>query len=249
MKSRNQPIGQLARVSTLGGLLGIKTGPLLQRLAPLAAACDEHLAVTATHAFDALTITTRTDRALAREVCGAWIDELAGDELELAVDADTITAWSDEAALPASAPPQVHGDELALLGFDGAAWTYVLERGNAGEAATDATVARIDALAAELGVTESQRRVAANLHRSFARDLPNRLWVRARAGSLEPIVGVVWDRVEWTPLQSMLKGFYPGGQGVEKISRLSRANDAEHATVELVLGPTDPPAVRFTFAP
>ena len=64
---------------------------------------------------------------------------------------------------------------------------------------------------------------------------------------LEPTLALAWDRVEWTPLQSMLRGFYPRGQGVERVARLSRAIDADTATVELVLGPSDPPGVRFTF--
>jgi hypothetical protein len=77
--------------------------------------------------------------------------------------------------------------------------------------------------------------------------MPSRILLRAQNGTLAPMVGVSWDRVEWTPIQSMLKGFYPNGGGVEKIARLSRSSDADHATVDLLLGPTDPPALRFSF--
>ena len=45
----------------------------------------------------------------------------------------------------------------------------------------------------------------------------------------------------------MLGGFYPRGDGVDKIGRLARAIDADSATVELVLGSKDPPGVRFAF--
>jgi hypothetical protein len=245
VKRGKQHEGQLARLTTLGGLLGIKTSTLMPRLAPLSAACDEKLVVTVPHGFDALAVTTRVDRAIASSLC-PWLEPLAGDELDLAVDATSITAWSDEAALPAGAPSDVTADDLVALGFDGAAWTYTLEQTNAGDA-LDATLARIDHLAAQLGVTVAQRRIAAELHRSLAREMPSRLSLRATDGVLEAMLTLAWDRVEWTPLQSMLRGFYPRGGGVDKIARLSRANDAEHATVELVLGPTDPPGVRFSF--
>lgn len=245
VKRGKQHEGQLARLTTLGGLLGIKTVALLPRLAPLSAACDEKLVVTVPHGFDSLAVTTRVDRALASSLC-PWLDALAGDELDLVVDASSITAWSDEAALPADAPAPASAlaDDLHALGFDGASWTFTFEQ--AGDA-LDATLARIAQLAADLGITDAQRRIAAELHRSLAREAPTRLSLRATGGTLEPMLAIAWDRVEWTPLQSMLRGFYPRGGGVEKIARLSRAHDNEHATVELVLGPTDPPGIRFSF--
>ena len=248
MKTK-QPEGQLARVSTLGGLLGIKTGPLLPRLAPIASACDDKLLVTVDHGFDALTVTTTVARDAALAMCGAWLDALPGDTIDLAVGATTLAAFSDEAALPSAVPALVHsiGADLATLGFDGTAWTYVMDQANATDDDVAATIARFDRAAAQLGVTTAQREIAATLHRSLARTMTTRTWLRTREGALEPRVGIVWDEVEWTPLQSMLKGFYPKGGGVEKIARLSRAIDAEHATVELILGPTDPPALRFTF--
>jgi hypothetical protein len=177
-----------------------------------------------------------------------WLDALAGDELDLAIDATSVIAWSDEAALPASTPANVQllVDDLDALGFDGTAWTYRFELENAGDC-LDGTLAYIDDFAAELGVTEPQRRIAAELHRSLERGRPNWISLRAREGALDPMVGVIWDRVEWGMIQTMLKGFYPQGGGVEKIARLSRSIDDNHAFVELVLGPTDPPALRFAF--
>lgn len=237
----------LPRLTTLGGLLGIKTAPLVARLAPVTAALDEKMTVTVPHGFDALTVTTRVQRDLAASLC-PWLDALAGDELDLAIDATSITAWSDEAALPAGAPAAVyaHADDLDAIGFDGTLWTYRLELENADDA-VNGTLAVIDELAATLGVTGPQRRIAAELHRSLERGRPSWITLRANAGALAPMVGVAWDQVEWTPIQSMLKGFYPSGGGVDKIARLSRSSDAERATVELVLGPTDPPALRFSF--
>ena len=73
-----------------------------------------------------------------------------------------------------------------------------------------------------------------------------RAWVRARGDAVDPHLGLVWDRVEWLPLQHMLSGFYPTLDAVTKISRLSRALEVDHATVELVLGPTDPPGLRLS---
>jgi hypothetical protein len=242
VKRGKQHEGQLARLSTLGGLLGIKTASILPRLAPVSAACDEHMRVTVPHGFDAITITTRVSRDLARSLC-PWVDALPGDTL-----ASTMTAWSEEAALPADAPDAVRAlaEDLDALGFDGSVWTYTLEQDTDGDA-LDHALARIDELCAARGVTGPQRRIAAELHRSLARGMTTRLSLRARGGVLDPVVIIAWDRVEWTPIQSMLRGFYPSGGGVDKIARLSRSSDAEVATVELVLGPADPPGVRFTF--
>ncbi|MFN0247095.1 MAG: hypothetical protein ACKV2T_09305 [Kofleriaceae bacterium] len=246
MKRGKQHEGQLARLTTLGGLLGIKTAPLVPRLAPVSAACDEHMRITVTHAFDAILVTTRVTRDLAAPLC-RWLDALAGDTLELAIDATSITAWSDEAAVPADAPsPAVAlADDLSALGFDGETWTFVFEQDN-GEG-LETTLARIDELATARTVTPPQRRIAAELHRSLARGMTSRLSLRSRDGALEPALTLAWDRVEWAPIQSMLRGFHPSGGGVDKIARLSRSSDTEHATVELVLGPVDPPGMRFTF--
>ncbi|MGE0401746.1 MAG: hypothetical protein AB7T06_33905 [Kofleriaceae bacterium] len=237
----------LPRLTTLGGLLGIKTAPVLPRLAPLASAFEETMRVTVPHAFDAVAVTARTTREIAATMC-PWLPALPGDELALEVDAISVTAWSDEAALPGDAPHPLplHADDFALLGFDGAAWTYTLELENAADT-VNGTLALLEELAVLAGVTEAQRRIAAELHAALERGRPSRLSVRARDGALDPRLGVAWDRVEWGMIQSMLKGFHPAGGGVEKIARLSRTVDADHATVELVLGPVDPPAMRITF--
>lgn len=239
----------LGRVSTLGGLLGIKTGPLLARLAPIASECREGLIATIPHSFDALAVRVAVDRETARSICGSWLDALPGDRLTLEIDATTVTAYSDEAALPPDAPAVVQllgADQLAELSSDGTAWTYVIAQPNEDDAACEATVARVDQVAAALGVTDPQRRIAASLHRSLARGMTTRAWVRARAGTVDPQLGIAWDRVEWLPIQHMLSGFYPSSGAVAKIDRLSRALEVDHATVELVLGPSDPPAVRFS---
>lgn len=238
----------LGRISTLGGLLGIKTGPLLARLAPIVGELGEDLVATIPHSFDALSVTVHVGRDTARSICGAWLDALPGDRLALELDATTATAHSDEAALPPDAPAlvqQLGADELAAVGWDGATWTYVIGQPNPDDAGAEATIARIEQVAEALGVTEPQRRIAATLHRSLARGMVTRAWVRARAGTVAPLLGLVWDRVEWLPIQHMLSGFYPNLGGAAKIDRLSRALEVDHATVELVLGPTDPPALRF----
>lgn len=229
----------LPRLTTLGGLLGIKTAPLIQRLAPLADALRDTIHVTIPHGFDAVTVTARASRELARTMC-PWLDALVGDELDLAIDATSITAWSDEAALPTDAPSPLplHAARVELVGFDGHVWTYTFE-------GTRELPALMDELAVLAGVTDPQRRIAAELHRSLERDV--RVSVRARDGALDPAVLVAWDRVEWAPIQSMLRGFYPRGGGVDKIARLARAIDADSATVELILGPTDPPGLTFSF--
>jgi len=237
----------LGRVSQLGGLLGIKTGPLLARLAPVASECSEDLVAIIPHGFDALSVTVNIGRETARSIGGAWLDALPGDRIALELDAMTASAQSDEAALPPDAPALARqlGDELAALGWDGAAWTYVMAQPNPDDAASEATIARIEQVATALGVTEPQRRIAATLHRSLARGMDTRAWVRTRAGTVEPQLGIAWDRVEWLPIKHMVTGFYPALGAAPKIDRLSRAMEVDHATVELVLGPSDPPAMRI----
>lgn len=232
----------------IGSLLGIKTSTLMPRLAPLADALARDLVISVPHGFDSLAVSTRVDRATALAVCGAWIEDLAGDELEVELSATTTSARSDEAALPPGMPAFL-GElgELAAVGWDGAMWTCVIEHGNADDAARDATAAWIDRVAQSLDVTASQREVVRGLHRSLARGKPSRAALRAKGTAVETSLAIAWDRVEWQPIQSMLGGFYPRGQGAEKILRLSRAIDVDTATVELVLGPSDPPGVRFAF--
>jgi len=239
----------LGRISTLGGLLGIKTGPLLARLAPIVGELREDLVATIPHSFDALSITVHVGRESARSLCGGWLDALPGDRLALELDATTVTAHSDEAALPSDAPALVQllgADELAAIGWDGTTWTYVIGQPNPGDAGCEATIARVEQVADALGVTEPQKRIAATLHRSLARGMVTRAWVRARAELVLPQLGLAWDRVEWLPIQHMLSGFYPGLGGAAKIDRLARALEVDHATVELILGPTDPPELRIS---
>lgn len=232
----------------IGSLLGIKTSALMPRLARLADDLARELVITVPHGFDALSVSTRVPRATALAVCGPWVEALAGEELELEISATSIIARSDEAALPPEAPDFLTAlGELALVGWDGTMWTSVLEHGNADDAARDATASWIDRVAETLGVTASQRDIAGRLHRSLARGMPIRASLRSQGAAIEPSLTVAWDRVEWQPIQSVLGGFYPRGQGIEKIARLSRAIDADSATVELVLGPNDPPGVRFAF--
>jgi hypothetical protein len=241
-------VAELGRIVSLGNLLGIKTSSLIGRLTPVAAECGEHLVVTIPHGFDAIAVTTRVTRAKARARCGPWLDALAGDELELELAGGSITARSDEAALPPGGFELVHalGDELVVVGWDGATWTYVIEQPNADDAACAATIERIDRVAETVGVTAAQRRVAAGLHRNLARSTPSRASLRFRAGQVQPFVGVSWDRVEWQPIQSMISGFYPDHGAIGQLPRIARACEVEDASVELVLGPTDPPAVRIS---
>lgn len=232
----------------IGSLLGIKTSTLMPRLAPLADALSRELVISVPHGFDSLAVSTTVDRATALAVCGPWLDALAGDELVVEVTASTIVARSEEAALPPGMPAFL-GElgELSAVAWDGTMWTCVIEHGNADDAARDATAAWIDRVAETLDVTKNQREVVRGLHRSLARSMPSRAALRAQGTAVETSLTIAWDRVEWQPIQSMLGGFYPRGNGVDKIGRLARGIDADTATVELVLGPHDPPGVRFSF--
>ena len=236
------------RIAPLGSRLKIKTSGLTARLAPLAIECAEDLVLTIPHTFDAITAITHASRDKARSICGDWLEALPGDRLELEIDATSVTARSDEAALPADAPDLVGalGGELSALGWDGAVWTYVTEHTNASEQECEATVARIDRVAEALGVTSAQREIGSDLHRSLARSMVSRAWLRSRGDVVEPQLGLAWDRVEWRPIQSMLGGFYPSRDCVEQVAKLARACDAQHATVELILGTGAAPAMRLS---
>lgn len=238
------PSDELGRLLSLGRLLGVDTAKLLGHLAPLSDECGADLTVTLPHGFDAIEAGTRATRERARTACGTWLEALPGDELQL-VFGKTVTALSEDAALPETAPDLVRtlGDELAWLGHDGERWTYVVEHGNAD---LEPTLAAIDRVAEALGVTGPQRRIVAGLHRSIARGAPSRAALIARGANVEPALHVIWDRVEWQPIGSMLSGFYPEHGSVGQIPRIAQLCEAEHATVALVLGRTDPPGVRIT---
>lgn len=234
----------LQPIHTVGNLLGVKTSSLIAKLTMFTSECAEYLALTVPHGLDGLTATTRMSRARAQELCGRWLDALPGDELEVEVSADGATARSDEAALPAGAPALVSAlGELAALGYNGSVWQYVVEHDNAD---VDATAALLDRIAGEVGVTAQQRKVAGGLHRSLARGGTTRAWLRGKGAALDRVLALAWDAVEWQPIQHMLGGFYPQLGVVSQIPRLQRAAEVDSATVELVLGPTDPPALRIT---
>ncbi len=236
------------RIAPLGSRLKIKTAGLTARLAPFAIECAEGLVLTVPHSFDAMSATIHATRDKARAICGDWLDVLPGDRLELEIDATSVTARSDEAALPPGSPDLVNvlGGEFAALGWDGAAWTYVTEHTNASEQETEATIARIDRVAEALGVTAAQRAIGTDLHRSLARSMTSRVWLRSRGDVVEPVVGLAWDKVEWRPIQSMLDGFYPSVGAVDRIAKLASAVEVQHATVELVLGTGAAPAMRVS---
>lgn len=236
----NQP--SLAKITTLGGLLGIKSAPVVQRWMPLAGAWTGPLFVTIPHRFNALSVTANVARDTAAPLC-PWLAAIAGDRIDLELGAATTIAHSDEAALPADAPAPIHtlGEDLASVSWDGEAWTYALTQPNEDP---EATIARFDPIAQLLQVTEAQRKISKSLHRSLARGMATRVWLRARSGELDPVVGLAWDEVEWLPIQHMMGGFYPEIDSATKIQRLSRAVGRDHATVELLLGPLDPPAMR-----
>lgn len=239
----------LGRITTLGGLLGIKTAPVVARVWPLVGSWNGSLIATIPHNFKTMSITADVSRETAAGHC-PWLGALAGDRIGLELGATTTVAHSDEAAIPADAPALVHslGDDLASVSWDGEAWTYELTQDNTDDAATDATIERFTEIAIALGVTEAQRKISARLHRSLSRKMPTRTWLRARNGELDPIIGLAFDRVEWLPIQHMMSGFYPELDAETKISRLARNLDTEEATVELVLGPKDPPGMRILVA-
>ncbi|MBA3462395.1 MAG: hypothetical protein H0T46_20705 [Deltaproteobacteria bacterium] len=238
---------ELGRIASLGNLLGVNTARLLGRLTPLATYCGKDLVVTMSHGFDALSATTTVPRDTARTLCGPWLDALAGDQLSLQLDASSITAYSDEAALPDAAPEVVRqlGGELASLGYDGTTWTYVLEHSNSDDTLLAGTLARMDAVADKLGVTMPQRLIATKLHRSLSRGAPTRTSVRVKGNTVAPQLAISWDRVEWQPVGSMLGGFHPQQGAIGQLPRIARTCEVEEATVDLILGPSDPPAMRI----
>ena len=238
---------ELGRIASLGNLLGVTTARLLGRLTPLATYCGKDLVVTIPHGFNAITATTTVPREVAASLCGPWLDSLPGDDLSLELDASSLTAYSDEAALPDATPDLVTqlGGELALLGYDGTTWTYVLEHSNGDDEALGGTLARMDAVAEKLGVTLPQRLIATKLHRSLARSAPTRTSLRVKGGNVAPQLAITWSRVEWQPIASMVGGFHPQQGAIGQIPRIARTCEVDEATVDLILGPSDPPSLRI----
>ena len=236
----------LSHLTALGSMLGIKTAPVVGRLMPLVGSWEGPLVATIPHTFKVLSVTANVARATAQAHC-PWLAELAGDRIGLELGATTTIAHSEDAALPATAPALVDvlGDELASVSWDGEAFTYVLAQPNSDDAAVAATVARIDEVAGKLGVTAAQRKTGAGLHRSLSRGMTSWIWLRARDGVLDPVVALRWERVEWLPIQHMMNGFYPEIDAATKINRLAKHANIEHCTVELLLGPVDPPGMRM----
>jgi hypothetical protein len=236
----------LSHLTALGSMLGIKTAPVVGRLMPLVGAWQGPLIATIPHTFKALSVTANVARATAQDHC-PWLAELAGDRIGLELGATTTIAHSEEAALPATTPELVDvlGDDLASVSYDGDAFTYLLAQANPDDAAVAATVARIDEVASKLGVTTPQRKTGGGLHRSLSRGMTSWVWLRARNGALDPVVALRWERVEWLPIQHMMNGFYPEIDAPTKISRLAKHANIEHCTVELLLGPVDPPGMRM----
>ena len=236
----------LSHLTALGSMLGIKTAPVVGRLMPLVGSWEGPLVATIPHTFKALSVTANVARATAQAHC-PWLAELAGDRIGLELGATTTIAHSEDAALPATAPALVDvlGDELASVSGDGEAVTYALAQPTRDDAAVAATVARIDEVAGKLGVTAAQRKTGAGLHRSLSRGMTSWIWLRARDGVLDPVVALRWERVEWLPIQHMMNGFYPEIDAATKINRLAKHANIEHCTVELLLGPVDPPGMRM----
>ena len=133
----------------------------------------------------------------------------------------------------------------AIAGDGARGWELRVAQTNHTDALRDATRARIERVAAACKVTPAQRRVAGGLHDSLAREQLTHVWVRGTRRALAPALGLVWARVEWQPIQRMLAGFHPAADPVARVAQLARAADVEVATVELVLGPSDPPALRI----
>jgi hypothetical protein len=175
------------------------------------------------------------------------VSALAGDRIGLELGATTTVAHSEDAALPPDAPSLVDalGDDLASVSWDGEAWTYSITQPNPDDEAVAATIGRIDTLTTALDMTTAQRRIGPSLHRSLSRGMDSWVWLRSRNGELDPVVGLRWERVEWLPIQHMMNGFYPEIDAVTKISRIANHTKIEHATVELLLGPIDPPNMRI----
>lgn len=233
----------LSQLTALGSMLGIKTAPVVGRLMPLVGSWEGPLVVTIPNTFKALSVTANVSRETAQSVFPA-VTPLAGDRLDLELGATVTIAHSDDAALPPDAPALVDvlGDDLASVSWDGEAWTYLLTQQNADE---DATIARFDEVASKLSVTPAQRKISANLHRSLNRGMASGVWLRSRNGELDPIVGLRWERVEWLPIQHMMNGFYPELDPATKIQRIANHTKLEEVTVELLLGPVDPPGMRI----
>lgn len=268
-RTASQPTIELARITTIGSTFGFKVSALLARLRPLGDECGDHLVVTVPHGFDRLAARTLVALDRLREVCdvpwAAEAERLAGSGTRVALELETIPAKPTEVvtrvriedadltrvdpAVIAAARPALDllgAENLRAVELAGADdWTFVIAQPNTDEPRTEATRRQLDRVAELCGVTAAQRRIAGELHGSLARGMVSHARVRVAGGALEPEVGVVWDRVEWRPIQSMLAGFYPAGDPLGRVTKLSRASDVDDASIEIRLGTGQAPAMRI----
>jgi hypothetical protein len=125
-------------------------------------------------------------------------------------------------------------------------WTLQIEQSNATPTQRAATRERVDRAAALLGVTRAQRDMVAGLHDVLAKDRDSYALVHVRKERVA--LAVMWGVVPWEHVVRMMMQFYRGGVA-RQLGELAGATGGETAAmVEIVLGTSEPPAMRVAAA-
>ncbi len=153
----------------------------------------------------------------------------------------------------------VLGDAAAALGapvsiadraeLGALAWLLEFRHANASEAERDRTRERISRAATLLGATAAQLSLVDSIHDMLAGDRDSESAVLLDADEPAPRLAVRWTHVRWETVIRMALGFHPGSDAGTKLGQLSGAFGAELAqSVELLLGPSEPPTMRVAVA-
>ena len=129
---------------------------------------------------------------------------------------------------------------------DTRSWLLRIARPNGDDEAREVSRTRIAALARRLGVTMPQLGVIDSMHDVLAKDRDTHVVLRVGNDGIERELGLVFARARWETLVRMMVGFYPGRDLAQHLGGIAGAFDADvAASVELVLGVTEPPGMRI----
>jgi hypothetical protein len=128
-------------------------------------------------------------------------------------------------------------------------WRFEVRHPNSTPGERDITRRRLAAVARMLSVTTAQMNLVEGVHDMLAKDRDSDSVLFIGADGAPPRLAVRWRRVRWESAIRIALNFAPTVDVGRKMGELSGAFAAEAAeSVELVLGPKEPPLMRVTVA-
>lgn len=126
-------------------------------------------------------------------------------------------------------------------------WQFEFRHSNGTPEERAATRRRLAAVARTLAVTPAQMNLVEGVHDMLAKDRDSNSILHIGGENVR--LAVRWRKVRWESAIRIALGFAPNVDVGRKMGELSGAFAAESAdTVELVLGPTEPPLMRVSVA-